>query len=427
MVFDLRLIRRASFVLHFSASVLVASVTGCGSDANRGSEHLRQFIGRWTYRDGLVSGRCGLGDDQISHELKGIEVRIARGTDSDLEVSTGTSCSMKLDVDGLIARARPGQNCTVHIEDATSEITYDTFVLELASSQQLSNSAVGRSQLTIEEVSLECAPFGVDGTLERKASLGAEPYEAPADAKYYVGILPYPDHEHCLTGPGRDPVFFSMDDENDTSCTYWMGRFSIGRWVPPAMTKYPIPQDCRSENSGTWLSFCRMRVEDDTFRPLTTDPEKSHEFYAVLKFGERCPRHSLEISKKIDNEDTDNQNRASSARLLFPNVVTTGVLGSDTRLFFCYFRTAPTEAETMRQFPDLGFSYAVFHDFDGSQPSWVVSKSWRYSDDENKGTANSYYPDARSVEVSQFKEIIENTAATVSEGPNTYFDQARVR
>ena len=76
----------------------------------------------------------------------------------------------------------------------------------------------------------------------------------------------------------------------------------------------------------------------------------------------------------------------------------------------------------MTNFRDLGFPYAVFHDFDGPQPAWVTLKRWVYSSDELDTNRNSVSsPTGDDVAVSQFQAAVET--------PNhaTTFDIAWVR
>ena len=81
----------------------------------------------------------------------------------------------------------------------------------------------------------------------------------------------------------------------------------------------------------------------------------------------------------------------------------------------------------MTSFPDLGMNYAVFHDFDGDQPSWVLLKKWIHSDDED---SEAHYPDyyfpVSAPELPDFKRIVEMPIG-VGNAPDTTFDLAQVR
>jgi hypothetical protein len=254
----------------------------------------------------------------------------------------------------------------------------------------------------------------------------------------YLGVIPY--EPPCGGSPRREHVPIFMDGENDTHCNLDTGQ---GVWLHPAAAKAERPPVCPEINppepsdsvplTGSLLELCRVQVNGEDFRPLTTDPNRTEDFYAILQFGERCPKNSVAISKKIINESTGNAN--SSPPNVSPNVVTGDQFGNFTWLFFCYFRNAPSEEETMSEFPDLGFHYAVFHDFDGKQPAWVIRKRWQLSDDSNNtGFQNSYHGDfdlAQMPEIlDQFQRIIENPRVENPDGSmttDTYFDVARVR
>lgn len=240
-------------------------------------------------------------------------------------------------------------------------------------------------------------------------------------------MIPYSaTQEQCPIGPDREPVVFRMDDENDTSCSWEAGDRGEGRWLEPQAEKSPLPDPCRSERRATVLSFCRVSVPEESFRAVTRDSGATRDFYAVLRFGDRCPPGSLEVEKRIQNETTDNRNSFDGTLdALYPNEIVDQRLGGYTRLFFCFFAAAGPDDETMDHFPELGFPYAVFHDFEGSQPNWVIQKHWKHSDDSNNGAPDTYSPDPQSnSEVAVFTGTVEGPALRT---PGTYFDLARVR
>jgi hypothetical protein len=92
---------------------------------------------------------------------------------------------------------------------------------------------------------------------------------------------------------------------------------------------------------------------------------------------------------------------------------------SNTTLEFCYFRH---DVASMTEFPDLGFRYAVFHQYTGEQPPWVLAKSWLYSDDEHQGQQKNQYMPPDAPFATEFEQVIENPG-----GNTTYFDMAWVR
>jgi len=177
--------------------------------------------------------------------------------------------------------------------------------------------------------------------------------------------------------------------------------------------------------SYTFLPFCR--IDGTPFKPLTTDRTATEQFYAVLKLGSGpCPNGAIEMVRRVDNEDIGNRNSSSGS--LEPNELqdaTTVPPSTFTTLHFCYFRWASTAADTMAAFPDLGFPYAVFHDFDGPQPSWVTVKRWLYGLDE---TQTSTMQPAQLSSVPDDAEAVKQFRAVVDDFNNaTVFDLARVR
>jgi len=222
-----------------------------------------------------------------------------------------------------------------------------------------------------------------------------------------------------------------MDDDNTSHCSNSTGSLGEGSWVAPAASKPPPQVPPCAASTWSTLHTCRVEVEPDDFKPLTSDPEDAANFYAVLMFGDRCPEGSTEVSKRIVNEDKDGNNLIEGAPdAALPNYTESGGLGNATKLYFCFFRAAATVEQTMTAFPDLLIPYAVFHDFDGDQPGWVLEKRWQYSDDENNGndsttktSANGYSPADQGVS-GQFQRLVENPQ--LGSTSNTYFDLARV-
>jgi hypothetical protein len=251
----------------------------------------------------------------------------------------------------------------------------------------------------------------------------------PIASRLVVGVVAYPGvTTFCETAPERESVYFRMHDERDSHCSNESGARGEGFWVSPHATKVPLPAQCERYRSHTVLPFCRTIVDAGAFRPMTTDPAESAQAYALLRFGDRCPAHSVEVVKRIINEDDRNENDPiHSAALLYPNEITDDARGNYTKLYFCLFRAAPSDADTMSEFPDLGFPYAVFHDFDGEQPGWVIRKRWQYSDDSNQsGVSNQYVPSVETSEhAAELARMVENPIRGST--ADTYFEAARVR
>jgi hypothetical protein len=184
----------------------------------------------------------------------------------------------------------------------------------------------------------------------------------------------------------------------------------------PTERPFELPQTERRAikepfNTLTWnttLRFCK--VNGQGFKHLTTSVNDKAKFYAVLKLGQTCPNGSSEMTRYFDNEDDSNAN--SSSGPIAPNT-----MNSNTRLRFCYFHAG---SSTMASFPSLGVQYAVFHDYDVSpQPSFVISKRWVYSDDEDDANENSSSPTGTTQAI--------DFARIVGTGANTMIDIARVK
>jgi hypothetical protein len=269
---------------------------------------------------------------------------------------------------------------------------------------------------------------------------GSAPGTAETTARELtVGVIPYAvtGVESCPPSPKREPVHFSMDDDDGTQCSRATGDWGEGTWVLPDAVRPSVPIPCKTTRDHTVLQLCRVSVAEDAFRPLTTDPSRTEDFYAVMRFGPRCPPGSVEIYKKIYNEEQDVAKEEKEVpeeasglwRLRDPNESVNDELFHYTRLFFCYFRAAATEAETMQRFPDIGIPYAVFHDFDDYQPGWVIAKRWLLSDDDNNASTyfNTYGSptEDRSVIAEFSQKVIKNPMRDAV--TDTYFDMARVR
>jgi hypothetical protein len=236
-----------------------------------------------------------------------------------------------------------------------------------------------------------------------------------------VGVLPFSSSDpkyDCPSGPGHDGIALVIDNENLANhdyCTHDSGARGEGLWVLPDAAKYS-PPPCGKERIDTYLAFCR--VDGGLFKSMIADAGRPEHAYAVLKLGDRCPNGSVEITKRIETNDPlpPNSNANSWGGHPSKSVEIRSKLNSYVKLSFCYFPPASELDNVMNDFPDLGFSYAVFHDFDGPQPAWVVSKRWHYSDDKDS-TPNAYLP----ADPGDFEKIIENTNG------DTVFDMARVR
>lgn len=229
------------------------------------------------------------------------------------------------------------------------------------------------------------------------------------DPTYAVGVIPIGPavNEGGLYGKcpnGIETVTIYMDDEDDNNQTAW-GH------------SWRLPQDTFDDlvlgydNWNTRLQFCR--VNGTSFRPMGRDVNDKGHFYAVLRLGSKCPNGSTIMYRFIENENDNNESYASGPYQ--PNSA-----GPNTMLHFCYFREG-SGTNLVDDVPNLGFPYAVYHDFDGPQPypfSLGLGKARHVSDDEDSDNGN-ISSGGTAAKRADFSAII-------SEGRNTTFDLARV-
>ena len=236
--------------------------------------------------------------------------------------------------------------------------------------------------------------------------------QAAVDNTYAVGVIPQGlgGAESGLYGGGcengTELVTIYMDDEDNANRTGW-------GW------SWRLPQDSMNDlryapkgNWNTRLRFCK--VNGQGFHPMTTDPNAKGHFYAVLKLGTTCPNKSTTIFRWIENERDRNENSASGPYA--PNSID----GPNTMLQFCLFRSGDI-SNVLDDFPNLGMSYAVYHDFEGEQPfpyNLGLGKAQHVSDDEDTDNGNITSGGTASARA--------DFSAIISSGRNTVFDLATV-
>lgn len=228
-------------------------------------------------------------------------------------------------------------------------------------------------------------------------AIGVIPISNSSADQYFGTVCP---RETTAAGsPTAELVGFHMDDEDDNNATV----FTNGWELPQTTVKNYFFAIGSSE---TRMRFCR--VDGSAFRAKTVFQNPAA-YYAVLSLGAGCPTGSNRVGIFIDNEDDDNAN--SGFGTLSPNS-----LSGNATLFFCLFQTATTANLT---WPALGAPYAVFHDWEGSQPNWVISKHIHKSDDEDDNNQN-HWVQGDSAQISAFSKMVELSI-------NTKFDFARVQ
>jgi len=214
--------------------------------------------------------------------------------------------------------------------------------------------------------------------------------------KYAVGVMPL-DARAC---PAENLVTIYTDDEDDNNESDYTG-FELPQTVRRARRK-------DTGRGGTTWKFCKVDGRD--FKSLTMYAAKTHYFYATLKLGLVCPNGSIDFKRHVDGEHDNNQSRITGPGA--PNAKS-----SSSMVFnYCLFGA---NTDKMASFPDLGMSYAIFHDYDGAQPDHFIAKRWVYSDDEDFRNFNNTSPFGGS-DFLAFE-------AMVGGGTNTWYDIAQVQ
>jgi hypothetical protein len=207
-----------------------------------------------------------------------------------------------------------------------------------------------------------------------------------------VGIIPH--GTSCPTSTSLGIAYMDTEDDNgQTSSTGWKGSWSVGA------------------TSGVTMRVCR--VPGATFKPLTTDPNAVHRFYAVLQMGETCPAQSVPFTRTFDNEDDGNNSGVLSGSDMAPST-----FGSSSAVRFCLFRNAASAAETMPDFPFLysGMEYGIFAK--SSAPPFVLATGSVYTDDEDDSNNNSLTAGSAN--------IVTQAATIINAGANTRMHMTRV-
>jgi hypothetical protein len=371
------------------------------------------FVGTWVFNTGAVAGNCQGG--ATFFPIIGSRLEVRKRDDGDLDVEASCRCHVRLKIEGAAAHiAVAPTECPVYAQGdiVTSQLTTFDFSLEGSEARA---SFGGETILdSVVKPPIACASFNSMGTLMRSDVPGV----ACGSDETAVGVVsasPMDGTTDCPTGSGRDGVQFFIDDENEPTqvfCTHDTGQNGEGPWVFPDAAKYRPP--C-NPGKDTVLFFCR--VDGALFKQTSADPRAVEQPYALLQLGTRCPPGSVSVIKLFSTEtDVVPPLHSYAVGAIGPNDLHNGD-SNTARLAFCYFNAALAPGDTMRAFPDLGFPYAVFHDFEGPQPSWVLAKRWHYSDNEDVTGHNQYVPPA----LDRFEDVIENTNA------DTVFDMARVR
>jgi len=218
--------------------------------------------------------------------------------------------------------------------------------------------------------------------------------QAVANSPTAIGVIQI----RSLDCPPVDTVTLYTDDEDDNNESDSSG------WDAPDVVRRARRHD--TGRTGTTFTFCR--VEGANFKTLTSHGNSAY-YYAVLKLGTTCPNGSKDVERDVDGETDDNRTAISGP--VGPN--------SANKAAFLHFCVFDSISDKMQSFPDIGMPYAVFHDYDGAQPSFVLGKRWVYTDDED--LHNFDFTNPRS------GALFDEFNVMIGGSTNTMFDMARVR
>jgi hypothetical protein len=394
------------------------------------------LVGAWTFGAGSAIGvDCGP-FAQAEIDLAGTPVRIAEAS-AGVEVELGCRCRLRLTASGTLAGG--GQICTLVGTARDAETGSPGPVLEstgtmdswtITQSDDEPESRFSLATGTAEALNADGpVPVACSFTMSGPLRPGSSAQPRCGDDRVAVGVIPTADV--CPVGAGRDGIWFRMADDRATGCTSSSSDAGQPPFLPADAVKPPLRcRPNRPTTPTTSLPFCR--VDGRLFTPPPVEAEGAGHEYAVLKLGEECPPGSRAVSKYINNEDlgpTDTKNGAVGR--IAPNICTRGEVGTVTHLHFCLFtpgagREALTRGGGEGRFPDLGFPYAVFHDYEGLQPSWVMGKRWLLSDNESADPpGHNYYTDPSGrhdgADIELLRRMVEDAST------DTTFDLARVR
>ena len=405
-------------------ALLVAAALGIDAAHGTGVD-VTPFVGNWTFESGsrvqvLCSGLSISTDVQYS-------VSVSAGTSSDLEFHLACHCTLPLNIVGAQARLAAPTPCSflmvsTQIVTTVTDLTFDlsspvpSVIITGTDGEGLARPP------TIPGTGL-CSSFGISGTVHRDSTTPGDC--GPDDTA--VGILPsWTDGNiDCGIGVGREGVDILLNSNNSLACLSETGARGEGKWVLPQAERYD--QVCKAVSATATstpnlvdLPFCR--VDGNQFKPMTTDPTATDQFYAVLMMGTRCPNGSVEVVWQLDTPDVNDASSCAGAAPDTPcgpnQAVNLGAGASTFFMHFCFFRSAASEDGVMTSFPEVGKAYAVFHDFGGGQPPWVILKRWLYS---QHGMGNRL-SGADAGANRQFSTLVEETS-----DHGIYFEMARVR
>jgi hypothetical protein len=411
-------------------AVLLVATVGLGA-AHGGGIDLAPFIGNWSMpSDSEIGVFCGgnLGFPAAFNADSAYPFTVSAGTDSDLVLHVSCHCDLPLTVFGqqarLVASPTACNLIMVHqaIKGTVTDATLDLSVIP-PTLVIYGVDGEGLARRPYLEGTGTCSGFRITGTPSKTSDTPT--LCGPDDTA--VGVIPYTSEGtvDCTlkNDVGREAVDIFITTNSDATCPHGTGEHGEGGWVLPQAVRpnqpcNPVVPPDPAKPPYLGLQFCR--VDGRGFKPLTIDANATDQFYAVLMLGSQCPNGSERVRWQIDTPDAADFSSCVGGppeTPCGPNQTLSGGSAATTFwLNFCLFRSASTAEGTMASFPTLGWSYGVFHDFDGPQPAWVMMKRWVYS---LQGAGNRLMG-AAGVDLA-FSKIVEETTNN-----GLYFEMARV-
>jgi hypothetical protein len=412
---------RVAFLAAFGVVALVVGLGARvgGRRAHGAAAELSAFSGTWMC--GSVAPIDATCERPLHESLALTTLTIGPGREADLVLHIGCDCELPLIAspsEPMVATLAAPTACAFLFKNLPISTTVEALTLRL-------DPAGPRLELTLQAGATEAPPLQncTGATIQTSMTLVSRGVPSCGPADTAVGVIPFlPFDTDCPFGAGREGLRLTIQDESDTFCWTKAGQRGEGEWVLPQSEK--LPPDCRTRTPSEPLPSMTInacRVDGRRFKPLTTDPSASEQFYAVLKLGDApCSNGSVEVIRTFDTEDDGNIVSSALGRV-GPNVVG-NASNTLAEFHFCFFRAAATADETMSEFPDLGFPYAVYHDFEGPQPPWVTLKGWQYSRNQAQGNKNRLSTPSDDGQITDaFAKFIEQPAEA------TYLEMAWVR
>ena len=378
------------------------------------------LIGTWTFESSVESTVTCSAGPPIKVKIGGAIARISEVAGG-VELELGCRCRLRMTADGRLTES--GQACTLvgaqsGPMDMEIDARVDTFTLAPDGAGGLTSTVRGNAvpnQLAQVNMPSPCG-FELGGPLAR----GEVERPRCGDDRTAVGVLTRSGV--CPLRTGIDGVVIVMGNEPDSGCAAEAGDLGESASISANAVKSLPP--CRpgaapADRATTTFNFCR--VDGSLFKPFVADGTQGNS-YALLRLGEDCPPGGVKVSRYINNPDGVRTN--ATLGNIGPNQCS-NVPGTFSQLEFCLFQAQEDGAPVRERFPDLGFAFGVFHDYEGFQPPWVIGKKWLRTDDENSGGDRYLGADGvltDGTEIDGLKKMVEDVGDN-----DTVFDLAFVQ